>query len=218
MEFTPLEIIGYIAALLMFSTFYMKKMIPLRIVGICANICFATYAGMKPVWPLFFLHVVLLPLNVMRMLQMFKLIRQVRIASKGDLNMDFLVPYMTRETFKSGSIVFKKGDNADKLYFLVTGGVILQEINAKLGPGELIGEMGIFAEDQERMATLMCEQDTKFLTITNNNVKQLYYQNPEFGFFLVQLIIQRFKNQLGILPVSEEAEKWLMANRSIRGY
>ncbi|MDH4128181.1 MAG: cyclic nucleotide-binding domain-containing protein [Spirochaetota bacterium] len=218
MKFELIDIVGYVAALFMFSSFYMKKMIPLRIVGICANITFATFAGFTGVWPLFILHIVLFPLNIMRMMQMLKLIKAVKIASKGDLNMDFLVPYMKKESFKAGEIVFKKGDLADKLYFLVSGRVKLKEINASLEAGELIGEIGIFAGDQERMATLECEIDTKFLTIKNDNVKQLYYQNPDFGFFLIQLVIQRLKTQLGILPISDEAHQWLIANRSLRGY
>ncbi len=34
------EIAGYLAAMLVFLTFYMKTMIPLRIIGICSNCMF----------------------------------------------------------------------------------------------------------------------------------------------------------------------------------
>lgn len=37
------EIAGYVAAVLVFLTFYMKIMIPLRIVGICSNCAFIVY-------------------------------------------------------------------------------------------------------------------------------------------------------------------------------
>ncbi len=34
------EIAGYLAAVLVFLTFYMKTMIPLRMIGICSNCMF----------------------------------------------------------------------------------------------------------------------------------------------------------------------------------
>ena len=85
--------VGYLAAILMFSTFYMKKMIPLRAVGICSNIAFIIFAGASGVWPLFILHICLLPLNATRMLQMIRLVKKVKESYKGDLSMEFLTPF-----------------------------------------------------------------------------------------------------------------------------
>ena len=70
------QLVGYLAALLMFSTFYMKKMIPLRAVGICSNIAFIIFAGSSGVYPLLILHICLLPLNTIRMVQMIKLVKE----------------------------------------------------------------------------------------------------------------------------------------------
>ncbi len=67
----------------------------------------------------------------------------------------------------------------------------LEEIEVTLGEGELIGELGLFSFDRQRNATAVCETDVNLLAITKNNVMQLYYQNPSFGFYLVQLIIER---------------------------
>ena len=39
-----LEFVGYVAAGLVFATFYMKTMIPLRVVGISSNVTFMVYA------------------------------------------------------------------------------------------------------------------------------------------------------------------------------
>ncbi|MBI5561988.1 MAG: hypothetical protein HY894_03915 [Deltaproteobacteria bacterium] len=113
-----IQMVGYLAAALMFSTFYMKKMIPLRAVGMASNCAFIVFAGYTHVWPLFVLHTALLPLNAIRMLQMIKLVNKVRAASNGDFNMDFLVPFMAKEHFKKGDVVFRKGDEANKIYYL----------------------------------------------------------------------------------------------------
>ena len=40
------EIVGYLAAVLVFLTFYMKTMIPLRMIGICSNCMFIIYGAL----------------------------------------------------------------------------------------------------------------------------------------------------------------------------
>lgn len=190
------QIVGYIAALLMFSTFYMKKMIPLRAVGICSNIAFIIFAGSSGVYPLLILHLCLLPLNTTRMIQMIRLVRKVKEAYKGDLSMDFLTPFMKQESFKKGDVVFKKGDTAGKMYCLRNGTAKLVELGVNAPVGEVVGEIGIFSPDKLRTATLKCETDADFLAISDDHVLQLYYQNPEFGIHLLQLIIKRFSSDL----------------------
>lgn len=202
MQINFLELTGYLAAVFMFSSFFMKKMIPLRVLGMASNACFIIYAGSKGVYPLLLLHSCLLPLNLIRMLQMIKLINNVRDASRAGVSMDFLVPYMTKENFKKGDCIFKRGDAADKMFFMRKGLAKVMEHDAFAREGDLIGEIGVFALNKTRTATIVCETDCQFLTIPDKQVLQLYYQNPTFGIHLVQLIIQRFeRNQK---PPSED--------------
>lgn len=141
---------GYIAALLMFSSFYMQKMIPLRIAAIASNIVFLLYTSSsyfllsRGIWPIFILHAFLLPLNILRMRQMVQLVTKVKDASKGDFAIDFLTPFMKYESYKKGDTLFEKGDESTKLYYIQAGSVKLKEIDVTLGTGELLGEMGIF--------------------------------------------------------------------------
>ena len=176
---------------MMFSTFYMKKMIPLRAVGIASNCTFIVFAGYTQVWPLFVLHCALLPLNTIRMVQMIRLVSKVKEAAKGEFSMDFLVPFMVKERFKMGDKVFSKGDDADKIYYLQEGRVRLAEFGVDLKKGDIIGEIGIFSREKKRTASLVCESDVTFLTIGDKHILQLYYQNPKFGMYLVQMIIHR---------------------------
>jgi CRP-like cAMP-binding protein len=185
------EPVGYLASILMFSTFYMKRMIPLRAVGMAANATFVVYSAFAHVWPLLILHACLFPLNASRMLQMMKLVSKVKEAAKGDFSMDFLVPFMTKEHHKKGDTIFKKGDPANKLYYLQAGSIKLVEPGITLGNGELIGEMGVFSTGKSRNATVVCEEDTDLYSIPDNKVLELYYQNPEFGMYLVQMILKR---------------------------
>ena len=61
---------GYFASVLVLLTFWMQRMIPLRIVGICSNIAFFTYAVLLHLPPIALLHATLLPINVWRLRQL----------------------------------------------------------------------------------------------------------------------------------------------------
>ncbi len=187
-----IQFVGYFASLLMFCTFYMKKMVRLRAVGMCGNVAFMIFAASVQAYPLFIVHACLFPLNGLRMIQMIKLAKNVKKSYKGDLSMEFLTPFMKQESFKKGDIVFRKDDIADKMYCLKSGTIKLVELGIIAPVGDVIGEIGILSADKRRTATLLCETDVELLAITDDHVLQLYYQNPEFGLHLLQLVIRRF--------------------------
>jgi CRP/FNR family transcriptional regulator, cyclic AMP receptor protein len=185
------EVCGYIAALLTFITFQMKTMIPLRIVGISANFFFIIYGSFGHIYPALVLHAALLPLNSIRLYQMLQLVGKVKAASQGDLNMNWLKPFMNKRRANAGEVLFRKGDLASSMFYSVTGRYRLVEIAVDLGPGEVIGEVGLITPNNTRTLTLECVEDGELLTITYAQVKQLYFQNPKFGFYFLQLISQR---------------------------
>src|SRR5918996_1678748 len=83
-----LVIAAWVASLLVFSTFFMQTMIPLRVVGIASNVAFMSYAllGLAygvfgRVYPILVLHACLLPLNVIRLRQLRRLVQAVHSAS-----------------------------------------------------------------------------------------------------------------------------------------
>jgi CRP/FNR family cyclic AMP-dependent transcriptional regulator len=189
------QLVGYVASLLVFSTFYMKTMIPLRCVAVASNMAFLAYGYFAGLYPVFFLHVGLLPLNVLRLYQMRKLIERVRRASQGDYTIEWMIPFMTKEEFKKADVLFRKGEKAETLYYIARGSVRLPEIGIALGPGELIGEIGIFSPFQERTTSAVCETDVTILALNHHKVLALYYQNPEFGLYLGRMIIRRLLDQ-----------------------
>jgi hypothetical protein len=188
---TWVDLAGYLASLLVFCTFYMKTMIPLRAVAIGSNVVFMTYGLAGHIYPVAVLHAVLLPLNVLRLQQMRLLIRRVREASRGHMADDWLIPLMSHEKFPAGHVLFRAGDPANSMYLILSGTVRLAELGVTIEAGHLIGEMGIFAPENRRTATAICQTDIELGAIGDQKVLQLYYQNPEFGFSLLRLIIQR---------------------------
>jgi hypothetical protein len=192
---TWITIIGYTASLFTAITFYMRTIIPLRLFAICSNIAFIAYGYFGKLYPVLILHLFLLPLNIIRLVQMKKLVKKVRESSRGDCSMDCLVPYMTKSKFSKGETLFKKGDVADKIFYINKGIVELIEIDKKVSNGEIIGEIGIFSPFKERTATAVCEDECEIFTINDETITQLFFQNPSFGFHLIQLVCKRFSEK-----------------------
>lgn len=188
---TVAEVAGYVAAALVFATFYMRTMIPLRVVGIASNIAFLLYGSMAGLVPILVLHSALLPLNLWRLQQIRSLVREVRRTAAGDLPIEVLMPFMAIRHVAAGEILFRRGEAARELYFLASGAIRLLELDKTLTPGALLGEISLFAPTSERTATAICDGDVKLYTITADKVMQLYYQNPRFGFHVVRLITAR---------------------------
>ena len=189
------QLAGYLASLLVFSTFYMKTMIPLRSVAIASNVAFLTYGYFASLYPVFLLHVVLLPLNIYRLHQVRGLKERLRQALERELSLEWMLPFVKRESFKAKEPLFHKGDAADKLYYLEQGTVWLPEVNKTVHAGEIIGEMGVFSPFKERTASAICQTDSTFLVLDERTALELYYQHPDFGLFMVRTIIRRFLDQ-----------------------
>jgi len=189
------EVSGYVASVLVFSTFYMKTMIPLRVVAMLSNMVFMAYGAGGRLYPVLILHAILLPLNCVRLIQMQTLIKKVRDAAKGDCSTEWLIPYMQSRTLKKG-VLFRKGDAADEMYMLLKGSIRLMDLGVTIHPGTVIGEIGIFAPSRRRMDTAICESDVEVATISNDRVRQLYHQNPKFGFYLINLVTDRLLQNL----------------------
>src|SRR4051812_21084926 len=107
-----LEILGYVASGLTFLTFYMKAMLPLRYIALCSNIAFIIYGYFSNLYPVLLLHVMLLPLNGSRIMELRRLISRIRQAQQGEVAIESLLPFMTRQRFRAGDILFRKGDPA----------------------------------------------------------------------------------------------------------
>ena len=96
---------------------------------------------------------------------------------------------MRPETFKAGDIMMKRGEYAHGAFYVTSGEVELVEIGRTVGAGTLLGEIGLFTPDGLRIATARCKTDVQAARIDYDQFKQLYFQNPEFGFRLLHLIV-----------------------------
>jgi CRP/FNR family cyclic AMP-dependent transcriptional regulator len=197
-----IEALGYLGAILVLGTYSMKRMVPLRVISMCASAVFVAYGLLAPVYPQVLLHGLLLPLNAVRLREMLQLVAKVRTASQGDLNMEWLKPFMSKRAVNQGEVLFRKGDLSSAMFYTIAGRFRLAEIGQEVGPGQLIGEIGLIAPDNKRTLTFECIEDGELLAIGYPQVKQLYYQNPQFGFYFLQLISQRLFKDIERLQAS----------------
>lgn len=63
------DFLGYAAAALVFATFYARSIVWLRALAISSNVAFISYGLLDDLPPIVILHISLLPVNVMRLLQ-----------------------------------------------------------------------------------------------------------------------------------------------------
>jgi hypothetical protein len=194
-----ITIIGFVAAGLVIATLSMRTMVPLRVVGIVSNVAFVAYGLLFGSLPTVVLHGILLPLNIYRLHEMRKLIKDVKAASRGDLSIDWLKPFMAKRTVTAGETLFRKGDEANEMLFLVTGRLHLNEIDVDLQPGSVVGELGFLAPGRIRTQTLVCTESGSALQISYDKIEELYYQNPTFGFYFLRLATSRLFENIGQL-------------------
>jgi len=175
-------------------------MIPLRIVSMTCNTLFIIYGFFGGIYPTLVLNLVLLPLNTLRLHQMRKLIQDVEAAaSMGETSIDWLKPFMSRRSFHKGDIVFHKGDVADAMFYSVTGRYQLKEMGIEIPVGQVFGDLGFLAPDNRRTQTIECLEDGEVLTATYQQVKELYFQNPQFGFYFMRLTSERLFDNISRL-------------------
>src|ERR1700722_17577385 len=190
---------GYLGGILILVSLFKTTMIPLRAVGAASNLCFVAYGYLDGVYPMMLLHAALFPLNVVRLCQMVKLVRRVRSAAEGGKTLDWLRPYMRRRFCRARAVIFHKNDIADSMFYTVSGHFRLSERGLELPVGAFVGEFGLLTPDGRRTQTLECTEDGELLVIGYDQVKMLYFQNPDFGFYFMKLVTGRLFQNLSTL-------------------
>jgi len=197
-----------VAAVLQGVSTLVKTMIPLRVLALGSNVGFVVYGALTLSFPVLLLHLLLVPVNLFRLVEMIRLTRRVNAAADvKDTSGLWLRPYMKRRKLKAGTVLFRKGDLARELYMLTRGRIELVEIGTELPAGRVFGEIAFFAPDRRRTQTARCIEDSEVLAINESTVNQLYYQNPAFGFQMIGLVADRLGADIRRLEATLEAQR-----------
>lgn len=194
------DLAGWGAAAFTLLAYSMKTMLPLRVAGIAANLLFIAYGLAEWIVPVLILHLLLLPFNLYRLVEILRTTRQAQAARRGAHPPGWLRHLVKARDYEAGAYIFRKGDAADNLYFLDSGRVRLVEIGTLLPEGELFGEIAFFTDARERTLSARCEGPCRIAELDEKTFMRLYYQNPAFGVHVVRLIARRLIDGMATRP------------------
>jgi hypothetical protein len=183
-------------AIFFVATLLTQTMVPLRVANMIGCLFFAIFGALSGAVTTFLLYLLMIPINGWRLRQMLALVKKARTATEGDMSMEWLKPFMTKRRYRKGDILMKKGDAAHDMLLTVTGRFRVVEIDVEVLPGRLMGELGFLTPDNRRTATIECIEDGQVLTITYEKLLEIYFQNPQFGYYFLVLTSQRLLENL----------------------
>ena len=189
------------------GTFLMPTMVRLRVFGILSAVFFMAYGLLATAIPTFLMYLLLLPINSFRLFQIVKLVKKARIAAQGDLSIDWLKPFMDTRNYKNGDVLFRKGQKADEMFLITTGKFLVKEIGIELLPGRLMGELGFVTPNNKRTQTVECVEDGAVMTITYDRLLEVYFDNPDFGYFFLRLSSDRLLQNMARMEATIEDYK-----------
>jgi hypothetical protein len=193
------NMLALFGAIFFVATVLMRTIVPLRVSAIISDVFFIGYAVLSNSITAFFVYGLLLPINIIRLRQMLKLVKKARASAKDDLSMDWLKPFMTRRKYSKNDLLFRKGEPANEMLFVVTGKFLVKEISIELSAGRMLGELGFLAPDNRRTQTVECIESGEMLTITYDKLLEVYFQNPQFGYYFLRLSSERLLRNIARL-------------------
>ena len=188
---TLANMFALVGAIFFVATLLMQTMVPLRVANMAGCAFFATAGALSGNVANFLLYLLLLPINAVRLRQMLKLVKKARNATQGDMSTEWLKPFMTERRYRRGDRLFRKGDAAAEMLLTVTGKFLVKEIGVEHPPGRIMGELGFLTPNNRRTMTIECIEDGQVLTITYERLLEIYFQNPQFGYYFLVLTSQR---------------------------
>ena len=200
-----------VGAIFFVATLLTRTMVPLRVSNMFSNVFFMAFGVLASDVRTFLLYLLLLPINAIRLRQMLILVRKARNAVQGETSMEWLKPFMTQRKYRQGDVLCKKGDAANEMFLTVSGKFLVSEIGVELPPGSPMGELGFLTPNNQRTATIVCTEAAQVLTISYDRLLELYFQNPQFGYYFLVLTSQRLLQNIARLEGIIEQNKMNIA-------
>jgi CRP/FNR family cyclic AMP-dependent transcriptional regulator len=142
------------------------------------------------------LHAVLMPINAWRLTEIVRLRGRVRGSEGNDAVFTALLPFATRLTVAQGEVVIRKGEPSDCLYLVFEGALFVADAQVELGPGTVVGEMGVLSHTHLRTATVTATKDSVPGRVSAPDFDRVYFTNPSLGLSLIRLIIKRLTEEV----------------------
>ena len=214
---TLANMFALIGAVFFVVTLLTQTMVPLRIANMLGSAFFVGFGALAGDIKTVLLYLLLIPVNGIRLRQMLKLVKKAREATQGDTSMEWLKPFMTERKYKKGDVLMRKNDVGDEMLLTVTGKFLVTDFGIEIPPGRLMGELGFLTPNNRRTATIECIEDGQVLTITYEKLLEIYFQNPQFGYYFLVLTSQRLMENISRLEGIVAQNKIALQNAAAPG-
>jgi CRP-like cAMP-binding protein len=106
------------------------------------------------------------------------------------------------QTFPAGAILMQQGESSHNMYVIVSGKVSVERshpalidpiILAELGPGDVVGEMGLL-DDEPRTATVIANEDTETVELGAGALSEAMVRYPEVAKSLLRMLSRRLRS------------------------
>jgi predicted ATPase/DNA-binding XRE family transcriptional regulator len=109
---------------------------------------------------------------------------------------DWLESFASERTYLAGDVIFRAGEEARELLYVVSGTVALEEIGLEVGAHELLGEIAFFSAQNRRSASALCRTDVVVRSIGQDALVDLYEGEPSFRLSLIAVFTRRLLQDL----------------------
>jgi CRP/FNR family transcriptional regulator, cyclic AMP receptor protein len=97
---------------------------------------------------------------------------------------------------EAGQVLFKNGDPAQSMYVVRSGSIAIRSGSVKyedVGPGGIVGEMGIVEEHQPRSAMVYALSPAELVEIDYERFLSLIEKRPRFALAVMQALSRRLR-------------------------
>jgi len=117
---------------------------------------------------------------------------------------------MREDEFAEGDYVIRRGDPGESMYIVRAGDLKVPvfddtgrvRVVARLGPGDIVGEMALLTGERRR-ADVIAETPGKVVVVERDTLAPLLAENPEFARFLTEILGKRLDDAGGVERVGK---------------
>lgn len=116
-----------------------------------------------------------------------------------DMN-DLLCGSVDIVTLQPGQILFKEGDESASMYMVRRGALSIRSgsiVYEDVGPGGIVGEMGIVERLMPRSAMVYALTDCELIEISEQQFLHLVEQRPAFALMVMRVLSRRLRRMDG---------------------
>jgi CRP-like cAMP-binding protein len=128
-----------------------------------------------------------------------------------------LWPSFRERRLRKGDVLFRAGDPGEELFLLREGSIVvskpvtgrIEQVLARLVPGEAFGEMSVFGDERHRSATCQAEMDALLYSLDRHSLSRFIAGNPvtaaRFFQHMAQVAFKRLRDSSDLVA---EVTRW----------